>query len=107
MILITSIFLFTSCATVSERANSAYDYVAGGVTKGYNSVKDAVTGGNVEVGEFSAIGIGATVKHNVSIGYNCIIGASSLVNKDTKSNSVYYGIPARFIRNHELGKKYL
>jgi len=68
---------------------------------------NAVTGGNVEVGEFSAIGIGATVKHNVSIGYNCIIGAGSLVNKDTKSNSVYYGIPAKFIRNHELGTKYL
>lgn len=68
---------------------------------------NAVTGGNVEVGEFSAIGIGATVKHNVSIGYNCIIGGGSLVNKDAKSNSVYYGIPAKFIRNHELGKKYL
>jgi sugar O-acyltransferase (sialic acid O-acetyltransferase NeuD family) len=68
---------------------------------------NGVTGGNVEVGEFSAIGIGATVKQNVSIGYNCIIGASSLVNKDTKSNSVYYGIPAKFIRNHELGKNYL
>ena len=68
---------------------------------------NAVTGGNVAVGEFSAIGIGATVKHNISIGYNCIVGACSLVNKDTKSNSVYYGIPAKFIRSHELGKKYL
>lgn len=68
---------------------------------------NGVTGGNVEVDEFSAIGIGATVKHNVSIGYNCIIGACSLVNKDTKSNSVYYGIPAKFIRNHKLGEKYL
>lgn len=68
---------------------------------------NAVTGGNVEVGEFSAIGIGATVIHNISIGNNCIIGASSLVNKATNSNSVYYGMPAKFIRNHELGKKYL
>ena len=67
---------------------------------------NAVTGGNVQVGEFSVIGIGATVKHAVSIGYNCIIGASSFLNKDAKSNSVYYGIPAKFIRNHELGKKY-
>ena len=48
MIFISSIFLFTSCATVSERANNAYDYIAGGVTKGYNSVKDAVTGGDDE-----------------------------------------------------------
>ena len=48
VILILSSFLFTGCATVNEKANSAYDYVAGGITKGYNSVKDAVTGGDKE-----------------------------------------------------------
>ena len=46
IILILSSFLFTGCATVSEKANSAYDYVAGGVSKGYNKVKDVVTGGD-------------------------------------------------------------
>lgn len=44
IILLLSSFLFTGCAAVSEKANSAYDYVAGGVSKGYNSVKNAVTG---------------------------------------------------------------
>lgn len=68
---------------------------------------NAVTGGNVEVGKFSAIGIGATVNHNVVIGHNCIIGASSFVNKNTNPNSIYYGMPATFIRGHELGEKYL
>ena len=48
LILVSSFFLLTSCATVSEKANNAYDYVAGGVSKGYNSVKDAVTGGDDE-----------------------------------------------------------
>ena len=48
IIFILSSFLFTGCSTVSEKANSAYDFVAGGVSKGYNSVKDAVTGGNKE-----------------------------------------------------------
>jgi len=48
IILILSSFLFTGCATVSEKANIAYDYVAGGVSKGYNSVKNAVTGGDKE-----------------------------------------------------------
>ena len=48
IILIISSFLFTGCATISERANSAYDFVAGGVSKGYNSVKNAVTGGDKE-----------------------------------------------------------
>jgi sugar O-acyltransferase (sialic acid O-acetyltransferase NeuD family) len=68
---------------------------------------NSVTGGSVSVGKFSAIGIGATILNNVSIDSNCIIGASSLVNKDTKSNSVYYGAPAKFIRHHEIGEKYL
>ena len=48
IILILSSFLFTGCATVSEKANDAYDYVASGVSKGYNSVKNAVTGGDKE-----------------------------------------------------------
>ena len=68
---------------------------------------NSVTGGNVIVGKFSAIGIGATVQQNISIADNCIVGASSLVNKNTKSDSVYYGVPARFIREHKLGEKYL
>ena len=51
LILISSFFFTTSCATVSEKANDAYDSltegvssVAGAVSKGYNKVKDTVTG---------------------------------------------------------------
>ena len=51
LIFISSFFLTTSCATVSEKANDAYNSVAGGVSsvagavsKGYNKVKDTVTG---------------------------------------------------------------
>ena len=40
LILISSLFLTTSCASVSEKANDAYDAVAGTVSKGYNKVKD-------------------------------------------------------------------
>ncbi len=36
-----------------------------------------------------------------------IIGAGSMVNKNTKSNSVYFGTPAKFVRDHTLGQKYL
>ena len=46
IILISSFFLLTSCATVSEKANNAYDSVAGAVSKGYNKVKDTVSGGD-------------------------------------------------------------
>ena len=68
---------------------------------------NAVCGGNVAIDKFSAIGIGATVINDISIAQNCIIGANSLVNKNTKSNSVYYGQPAKYIREHKFGDKYL
>ena len=44
IILILSSFLITSCASVSEKGNEAYDGIAGAISKGYNSVKNAVTG---------------------------------------------------------------
>ena len=51
--------------------------------------------GSVKVKEFSHVGIGATIIENISIGINTTIGAHSLVNKNCKSNSVYFGIPAK------------
>ena len=41
--LISSLFLLTSCATISEKGNNAYDAVAGAVSKGYNKVKSVFT----------------------------------------------------------------
>ena len=44
LIILSSFFLITSCANVSEKAYDAYDTVAGAVSIGYNKVKDTVTG---------------------------------------------------------------
>jgi sugar O-acyltransferase (sialic acid O-acetyltransferase NeuD family) len=44
------------------------------------------------------IGIGATILDGIKIGYSSTIGAGSVVTKDVKSDSVYYGVPAKFIR---------
>lgn len=74
----------------------------------YSSIAPNVTiGGNTDIGEYSAIGIGTNIFHNISIGKNCIIGGGSLVTKDTMDNSVYFGSPCQFIRSHKLGNKYL
>lgn len=79
-----------------------------------NLIKDFISfapnsssGGNTSVGQFSAIGIGAALSHNIKIAQNCIIGANSYVNNSTEADSIYYGSPARYIRKHELGEKYL
>lgn len=45
------------------------------------------------------IGASVTVCPGVTIGENSIIGAGSVVTKDVKDNSVYAGVPAKFIKN--------
>lgn len=64
-------------------------------------------GGSCLINKYSFIGIGSSVIHNINIGKNCIIGAGSVVNKNTKNNSIYYGVPAKYISKLKLGEKYL
>lgn len=53
--------------------------------------------GCIEVMDNVFIGSGCRILYNTRIGTNVIIGAGSLVNKDIPDNSVYAGVPARFI----------
>jgi sugar O-acyltransferase (sialic acid O-acetyltransferase NeuD family) len=67
----------------------------------------AVTGGTVSIGLRSAVSIGAVIKHGVSIGQDCVIGANSYLNKNLSSNIVAYGTPAKHIRLRSVGDPYL
>ena len=51
------------------------------------------------VNDNSVIGIGASIRDNISIGKNCIIGGGAFVCKDIPDNSVAYGVPAKIIEN--------
>ena len=64
-------------------------------------------GGNVFIGERTAISVGASVKHGVKIGKDTVVGGSSYVSKDVGDNMVVYGVPAKFIRNRRADEKYL
>ena len=57
-----------------------------------------VTGGSVKIDNASDIGIGSTIKNNITVGNNVVIGGHSFVNKDCESNSLYYGIPIKKIK---------
>lgn len=46
----------------------------------------------------ASIGANATILAGVTIGENAMIGAVSVVTKDVPDNSVWYGNPARFVR---------
>ena len=53
--------------------------------------------GCIEIMNNVFIGSGTRILNNTRIGNNVIIGSASLVNKDIPDNSVYAGVPARFI----------
>lgn len=74
----------------------------------FSSLAPGVTlGGRVQVGTGSAVSIGSVVRHNILIGDQTIVGAGSLVIKDCRDHSVYYGSPAEFIRSRIPGDQYL
>ena len=76
--------------------------------KDFSSIAPGVSmGGNVWIGERSAVSIGATIKHGVRIGRDVVIGANSLVLSDVEDSCVAYGLPAKKIRERSRGDKYL
>jgi sugar O-acyltransferase (sialic acid O-acetyltransferase NeuD family) len=74
----------------------------------YSSIMpNAVTGGNVRVGKFSVLGMGASILQKVQIGAHSIIGVGSVVLKDVGDLSVTYGSPARWQKTRKTGEPYL
>ena len=78
------------------------------VFSNFSSTGPAVaTGGNVKIGELSFLGIGCSVRHNITIGRNTVIGGQSFVSNNCKSNSLYYGVPAKRVRKRSEKEEYL
>ena len=65
------------------------------------------TGGGVNIGVRTAVSIGATIKHGISIGDDVVIGANSYVNKTIDNNIVAYGTPCSVVRTRTKGDPYL
>ena len=57
--------------------------------------------GSIKIGNDSWLGAGVIVLPGVTIGSSSIIGAGSVVTKDVPSNSIYTGVPAKFLRSIE------
>jgi len=47
----------------------------------------------------ASIGAGSVILGGITIGENAMIGAGSLVTKDVPANELWYGSPAKFIKN--------
>ncbi|MNJ76943.1 putative acetyltransferase EpsM [compost metagenome] len=67
----------------------------------------AGTGGNVSIGDYAAISLGASIIHGITIGGHTVVGAGSTVISDIPSHSIAYGTPAKIIRKRAEGERYL
>lgn len=54
--------------------------------------------GHVKINDGAFIGAGSIICNTVTIGYNSIIGAGSVVTKNVPDNEIWAGNPARFIK---------
>lgn len=59
--------------------------------------RDARNFGRIKLGENCFIGNNCTILPGVKMGDNCILGAGSVLNSSMPDNSVYAGVPAKFI----------
>ncbi len=55
-------------------------------------------GGNVNIGTMSWVGIGASVKHGITIGKNVIVGAGAVVVHDISDGKTVVGVPAKELK---------
>lgn len=71
-----------------------------GVTVGHNAMLHGCT-----VGDYSLVGIGATILNGAKIGRNCIIGAHALITegKEIPDGSVVMGSPGKIVKQIEDG----
>jgi acetyltransferase-like isoleucine patch superfamily enzyme len=60
--------------------------------------RDTVDFGIIHCGRFAGIGTNVVIMPNVTIGEGSVIGACSLVTKDTEPWTIYVGVPARPIK---------
>ena len=61
----------------------------------------------MRVGRATAIGLGASVIHGVTIGDDTVVGAGAVVLRDVPERVVAYGVPARVARTRQPGEPYL
>jgi UDP-3-O-[3-hydroxymyristoyl] glucosamine N-acyltransferase len=58
-------------------------------------VAGSVLGGSCEIGDYTFIGMNASIKNKIKVGKNCTIGAGAVVVKDVPDGETWVGNPAR------------
>ena len=57
--------------------------------------------GNVTLNDCVEVGTGASIRQGITIARNSMLGMGSVLTKDIESSSLYFGVPAKKIKNME------
>lgn len=91
------VFLHDNVIIATDVRFVVHDAVSFMLNKKYNDFHFVERVGCIEIMNNVFVGAGTRILYNVRIGNNVIIGAGSLINKDVPNNSVYAGVPAKYI----------
>lgn len=92
------------CCLINTHASLDHDGIMGNFS---SLAPGVITGGNVKIGAYSAICLGARIIHRIAIDDYTVIGAGSLVLHNVENHVVAYGVPAKVIRRRQETEKYL
>ena len=96
---------FEDYTGVSARSTiySAMDDFSGDYLVGSIHPKELthVSGGKVTIKSYTQIGANVLVFPNLTIGEGCVVGACSMVRKDLDSWGIYYGFPAKRMKDRK------
>lgn len=66
--------------------------------------KDKLVGGRIRIEKFAAVGTNAIVMPGVTLSEGSVLGAGSLLSRDTEPWTIYVGTPARAIKMRQKEK---
>jgi sugar O-acyltransferase (sialic acid O-acetyltransferase NeuD family) len=65
-----------------------------------------ILGGGTCIHDSAYIGLGANIVDRITIGSEAVVGAGSLVLRDVPSKQIWFGSPARFVRQNDVYLNY-
>jgi len=91
------------CVTLGDNVYITSDVIFichdGGTLLFRNEIPDLEITATINVGNNVYIGVRSIILPGVTIGNNCIIAAGSVVAKNVPDNTVFGGVPAKFIKS--------
>jgi len=88
------------CTVFSASDDFSGDFLTGPMV---DVLKTNVSGGKVMISKYSQIGSGSMILPDVIIHQGVAVGAMSLVTSDLQEWGIYFGIPAKRIRDRNRG----